>query len=112
MPEDDRPDEPASLRIETKDEDGAYVLELSGELDASAAEELELVLQRAETSGQQQILIDLERVEFIDSAGLRTLLAAAKRAGQEPYRLQMTHGTGFVADMFRLTALDRTLPFT
>ncbi len=49
---------------------------------------------------------------YIDSSGLETLLAASRRSASNGGRLQLTRGKGHPADMFRLTALDQTLPFT
>jgi anti-anti-sigma factor len=102
---------PGTFAVTTSEEDGTYLLTLRGELDAGGVPDLDRELERAESATPERILIDLDRVEFIDSTGLRTLHEAAKRAERESYRLQMTRGTGFVADMFRLTALDKTLPF-
>jgi hypothetical protein len=39
------------------------------------------------------------------------ILRATRRAERTGERLRVTRGKGYVADMFRLTALDRTIPF-
>jgi anti-anti-sigma factor len=111
MVDDDRPQDSLPLKIEDRDGDGGRVIALSGELDFASSEALHLALRRAEASRPEWILIDLEGVRFIDSTGLRALLTATKRAEASSYRLSLTRGTGYVADMFRLTALDQTLPF-
>jgi anti-anti-sigma factor len=54
--------------------DGALVVALQGELDLAAVEALrEAIGAVADTAG---VILDLERVTFVDSSGLRELLAA------------------------------------
>ena len=100
-----------SLEIETAEEDGTYVIRLSGELDLSACEAVDAELHRAEAGAAKRILLDVNALEFIDSSGLQVILRAKRRADRSGRRLRVTRGTGHVADMFRLTALDMTLPF-
>jgi anti-anti-sigma factor len=51
-------------------------LALSGELDVAAAERFTRAV--AEAHGAGGLILDLSEVTFIDSTGLRSLLAAAK----------------------------------
>jgi anti-anti-sigma factor len=50
-----------------------------GRLDSETSGELELVLHDAETAGRRHFVIDLAAVTYVSSAGLRVLLAQAKR---------------------------------
>lgn len=51
----------------------------SGRLDSETSGELELVLHDAGTAGRRHFVIDLSGVGYVSSAGLRVLLALAKR---------------------------------
>ena len=99
------------LRIKTIEQADACVVRVEGELDQSSAATLEGLLADAVRSGPDRVLVDLDGLDFIDSHGLQTLLAAARRSAANGGRLRMTHGTGDVARMLRLTMLDMTLPF-
>jgi anti-anti-sigma factor len=99
------------LELEVDREGDTYVIRLSGELDLGNHERLDEALREAEASDATRIHLDLDRLVFIDSTGLRVILKAARRSEASGDRLRLTHGTGYVADMFRLTALDVTLPF-
>ncbi len=66
----------------------------------------------AEQSRASRIILDLEELTFIDSSGLEVLLRASRRSASNGSRLQLTRGKGYPAEMFRLTALDQTLPLT
>lgn len=50
-----------------------------GRLDSETSGELELVLHDAGTAGRRHFVIDLAGVGYVSSAGLRVLLALAKR---------------------------------
>jgi anti-sigma B factor antagonist len=99
-----------ALRIDALGGPDACLIRVRGELDLEGCPELELVLREAEQTQARRIILDLEQLTFIDSTGLGTLLHASRRSASSGYRLRMTRGRGHVADMFRLTALDRTLP--
>ena len=101
----------APLEIETLEEDGTYVIRLRGELDLSSCDALDAALREAEDTPMKRILLDVDALRFIDSSGLQVILRAKRRSDSTGRRLRITRGTGHVADMFRLTALDMTLPF-
>ena len=98
------------LEITAAQRPDAYVIRLDGELDLAGCPGLELALEEAEASQGGRIILDLERVTFIDSTGLTALLSAGRRSAANGNRLEITRGGGQVADMLRLTALDQTLP--
>ena len=58
------------------DADGAVVA--VGDIDLAGGPLLDIAILRLE--GSTPVVIDLEAVEFIDSSGLRSLLAASRRA--------------------------------
>ncbi len=88
----------------------SYTVTLHGILDMSTAERLEGAIEAALGSDADRVVIDLDGLEFVDSTGLATILGATRRADGSG-RLKMTRGTGEVAQLFRLTALDLVLPF-
>ena len=99
------------LRIDATLEEDTWTIRLSGELDLGNSEQLDAALLDAEASDATRILLDVDELRFIDSTGLRVILRATRRAERTGDRLRVTRGKGYVADMFRLTALDRTIPF-
>ena len=63
------------MKINKREVDTVTVIELADELDTTTAPEVEAYLQ--DLNGN--ILINLEALEYTSSAGLRVLLATAKR---------------------------------
>lgn len=101
----------SGLQIEAGRDGDTYTIRLSGELDLGNSELLDEALVEAEATDASRVLLDVEELRFIDSTGLRVILRATRRAEWSGDRLRLTRGRDYVADMFRLTALDRTLPF-
>ncbi|MCU1395877.1 MAG: Anti-sigma factor antagonist [Ilumatobacteraceae bacterium] len=64
-----------SIRVQL-DPDGVVIAE--GDIDLAGGPVLDAAIVRVE--GSKPVVIDLAAVEFIDSSGLRSLLAASRRA--------------------------------
>lgn len=54
------------------------VLEINGRIDSSTAGEFEGAVMRLIDSGNRNIVLDMSGVEFLSSAGLRTMVNARK----------------------------------
>ena len=59
--------------------DGSRVLTVVGEIDMSNSDELAAAVQARSDETEGTILLDLTRVEYLDSAGLSILLLHAER---------------------------------
>ncbi|MGH2954762.1 MAG: STAS domain-containing protein [Solirubrobacterales bacterium] len=101
---------PGSLTIATVRDGDTYVVRATGELDLSNCAQFDREVRAAEVSDAARILLDLDGLQFIDSAGL-TMIRRAMMRNERTGRLRITRGRGYVADLFRLTAFDQTLPF-
>ncbi|MFL5870881.1 MAG: STAS domain-containing protein [Solirubrobacterales bacterium] len=103
--------EPHGFSIEAAALDDVYLIRLAGALDLASCGELMAAIRIGERSRTTRTVIDVEGLEFIDSTGLRLLLAANRRAELINRDVRFTHGHGYVAYMLKTTALDQTLPF-
>ena len=65
------------LNINKTKEADKMTVALEGRLDTTTAPELEASLKE-DLDGVAQLVIDIEKLEYISSAGLRVLLAAQK----------------------------------
>ena len=92
----------------TERPDGVLVA-LSGELDLASATRLEDELRSVEASQPGVIVLDLQALSFMDSSGLRSLLAADSRARERGSRLVIVRGDERVQRVLRITRLDERL---
>ncbi len=88
--------------------DGAPVLALVGELDLASMHVLEQQLEQL-PQASQSLVLDLRRLQFIDSTGLHALLRADRRMADAGGQLTIVRGPQSVERLFRLTGLDTRL---
>lgn len=92
--------------------DGAVAhLKLRGELDLSTVETLDQTIRGALDDGAAAVTMDLRALTFIDSTGLRCLLALAERSRRDGFDLEITPGSPTVMRLFELTGTQHVLPF-
>ncbi len=96
---------------ETNYED-CIVLEPEGKLNLVAAPPLKTRIDDLVSSGHTRIIVDLNRVDFIDSSGLGALIAGLKAIRQQGGDLRIAAAGAQVSAVLKLTNLDRILsPF-
>jgi anti-anti-sigma factor len=99
--------QPFSVTV-SKDGDRA-TLELRGELDMSGTDRLQVALEQAEEPPSGLLVLDLSKLDFIDSTGLEVLLRAARRAHDSGRRLIVARPSRYVRRLLEMTAIDQTL---
>jgi anti-anti-sigma factor len=98
---------PGPLVISCVVDNGTASLTLEGELDLANAPQLEERLADVESRAPKRVVVDLGRLAFIDSTGLRVLLQADARARENGRELTLRPGDATVQRAFELTgALD------
>ena len=73
---------------ERRDDDGAVRLALIGELDLAFTDELGRRLRALQADGVR-VRVDLARLEFIDSTGVRELIRSVSDSRRNGWRLQI-----------------------
>ena len=68
------------MKTEVKNEDGVTVVSVSESVDAMTAADLTKTISDQISDGRANLIVDLAGVEFMSSAGLRTLLGAVKES--------------------------------
>jgi anti-sigma B factor antagonist len=91
--------------------DGRHRLVLTGELDLGPAAELEAMLLRLCADGTKEITLDLSKLRFMGSTGLRVVLLAKELCEQHGYEFLLIAGPRNIQRMFELTGLMDALPF-
>ena len=83
---------------------------MSGEFDLGATPEFERVVSELTGEGLRAVEIDLRRVTFIDSTGLRMLVDVERVARERELPLRIVRGGRAVERLLQLTGLDQVLP--
>ncbi|HUB73013.1 MAG TPA: STAS domain-containing protein [Solirubrobacteraceae bacterium] len=99
------------LRIELRhDASGRAVVALAGELDMASAETLQQALDAQELSAEPAVVLDLQQLQFIDSTGLRAVLAALERCRGRGQEFAITPGSPQVQRLLSITGVGEHLP--
>ena len=101
---------PEDFSISAAERDGRVVLTPHGELDLATAPELE-ELVNARIDDGREVVVDLRSLEFMDSSGIRVLVAAHARAGRTGARLVVVRpqAGSAVAKIVEVSGLDGEL---
>lgn len=94
------------MQAKIRTEGPVEILELSGKITIGEGEgDLRQVVQELVEGGRRKILISLERVGFMDSAGLGELVACYKRATEKGGTIKLLRPSGKVKDLLSLTKI-------
>lgn len=89
---------------------GVTVLTPFEELDLASAPRLETAIGEALRSGSRQLVLDLSRLTFVDSSGLRLFLVLCRRSRSEGWRLTLTRPSAPVSTLFEIAGAEPSLP--
>ena len=96
------------LRVEREDGGSLPVVTVHGELDLETAPELRRALiETIDERPGRPLVVDLEGVDFIDSAGLGVLVGGLKRARDRQGDVQLVATGQNVIRVLELTGLTR-----
>ena len=83
------------------------LVNLSGSIYVEEAAQIRESLIGYIDNGHETFIVDLEKVDYIDSSGLGTLVAIQKRALQNGGSVIIRGLRGLVKDLFELTRLTK-----
>ncbi|GIJ33390.1 STAS domain-containing protein [Verrucosispora sp. WMMD703] len=86
------------------------VLEVGGEVDVYTAPRLRERLLELIDAGARHVVVDLGRVDFLDSTGLGVLVGALKRLRTADGTFALVCDKEPLLKIFRITALDQVFP--
>lgn len=97
------------MNIEQRDSANAVVLAVEGRLTAAVAPQLRTAVSDLVAAGRTRLVVDLAKVDFIDSSGLGALIGALKATRVAGGDLRIAAAGEQVRQVLRLTNLDRVL---
>ena len=90
--------------------DGFTTVAVTGRLDAMTAPAAEAALVDVIDGGASRLVLNLARLQYVSSAGLRVILATAKKLSRQNGRLVLCEMQPGVREVFEISGLLTVLP--
>jgi anti-sigma B factor antagonist len=99
------------LRMYTTVDEARHVIRLDGELDIASASLLEAAVAEACGDGAREVVLDMARIEFMDSMGLKAILRSQKLCEEHGCALVLTPAQRTVEGVLQTTNVLNRLSF-
>jgi anti-anti-sigma factor len=97
------------MKLESTTIDTVTLLELEGNLDTNTSVDAQEYINGLIDDGSTKLLTDFAKVDFVSSAGLRVLLATAKRLGGSGGSLRICGLNEAVNEVFEISGFSTIL---
>jgi anti-sigma B factor antagonist len=97
------------LEITVSESGGVRLLRLTGELDLAGVDQFERLLTADQTTEAATIVLDMRKLTFIDSSGLRALIMADQRVRAEGGRFIVVRGPDRVNEVLEITGVAQRI---
>ena len=99
------------MKIDAEEVRGSTVLRASGRLDGTATADFEkAVVDAMSAAGRGRVVVDMKGVEYVSSAGLRSLLLVAKRAKGNGQPFSVAALSPSVREIFEISGFGSIIP--
>jgi anti-sigma B factor antagonist len=95
----------SQFRVEVQRQGRAAVIAVAGELDLATGPQLEAELGDISPSDTELVIVDLRKLEFMDSTGLSIIVRAHQRLSGEGCELGLVKGSPQVQRLLDLTGV-------
>ena len=100
------------MKIAHQEKEGVICFQIEGRLDATSAPEAENQVKGALSQGNQRLLFDLSKMDYISSAGLRVILMAVKELRSKKGKVALCALTPYVKEIFDVSNFSSIIPIT
>ncbi len=94
------------MDLDIRSIDQVKVIDFNGNLDTNTAPQAESLLKDLVDAGDKKILINLLKLEYISSAGLRVFLATAKQLKTEGGEMRLCNLNETVQEIFDISGFS------
>jgi anti-anti-sigma factor len=102
-------EEALEVGVERGAADGEVVVSVAGELDPHTAPRVKEAIDTALEEGTTRLVVDLSRVTFIDSSGLRVIIGGHQRSESAGGAFVLRNPSEATARLLEITGLDQHL---
>jgi anti-sigma B factor antagonist len=93
------------MEISQREKDGITILDIQGEIDLYNAPEIKDIIQKLIEGQKYNVIINLEKVSYIDSSGIGALISSLSNLKKYQGGLKIINVYASVKKVFELTKL-------
>ncbi len=93
------------MDIQVREVGNVVILDINGEIDLYNAPEIKETIKNQMEQGKNQIIINLDKVSYIDSSGIGVLISSLSNLKKAGGGLKIIHVYASVRKVFELTKL-------
>ncbi len=97
------------MKLTVGDAGGVKIVRIEGELGTQTSPDAEAQLTQLVDAGARKVVVNLERLDYISSAGLSVLLTTAKQLRVSGGELRVCSLSDLVKDVFEMSGFDSIL---
>ncbi len=97
------------MQIGTRLVDDMTVVDMTGRLDSATSGDAHDELVRIAKSGVSKVVLNLDKMEYVSSAGLRVILTAAKLLKSSSGEMKICHANGVVKEVLETSGFDHII---
>ncbi len=98
------------MEVSGRKEGQALIVEISGRMDASTASKFETTCNEWLEDGENRLIVDFAGLEYISSAGLRSILSIGKKLKSRGGALSVCQMDGMVQEVFEISGFSSIFP--
>lgn len=99
----------AEIEIQTEQIEGVLIISVSGKVQGLDVQEFHNKLLDVVTNSDKKVLLYLEKLSYINSSGLRSILIVAKKLRDSGARFAICRLSGPVKGIFKISAFDKVV---
>ena len=99
-----------NLDLETSKKGDVAIISLRGEIDVYTAPRLRQALIDLVEGGSKDIVVDMDKVDFLDSTGLGVLVGGLKRVKSNDGEMKLVVTQDRIMKIFDITGLAKVFP--
>ena len=98
------------MEIEKKQEQEVAVVSVKGRMDAVSSPEFEKEMTVLIAEGNNVLILDLVALDYVSSAGLRSILTITKKLKEKGGKLLIAGLKGMVKEVFEISGFHSIIP--
>ena len=98
------------MNVNTERQDDILIVLVDGRVDSSNALDLERELKSVIDANDQAVILDLEHLSYISSAGLRTIVLTGKSLWARKASFVMCSPSAAIRKVFDLSGINQIIP--